>query len=219
VKQFDTLMGGFNKHLQQEFEKQRITGAEYTKTYVALTQTAMATALQFALGKDQAFWQAAKTQADAITAQNQNELMRINAMLARASYALTKLKLATEDSTFGASNLNVTEAIPAQILLTTEQRKLVSEQMETQRANTLNTRTDGATVVGSVGKQKDLYAEQIISYQKDVKIKTGQIFASLWSAVKTIDDGTSVPDQIGVEVDGTGSFNTFLGSIRTAAGL
>ena len=49
------------------------------------------------------------------------------------------------------------------------QLDLVKEQREAERSKTLNTRTDGQTVVGSVGKQKDLYTQQIDSFIKDAK--------------------------------------------------
>lgn len=193
VTYFHSLMGGFNTHLSQEYEKGRITGAEYSKTYIALTQAAMAGAVQFALGKDQAFWLAAKTQADAITAHNQNEVVRLEAKLRLATYALTKLQLASTDSTFGVSELQRTDVLPGQVLLTQEQTKMVSEQSEAQRAQTLDQRSDGADVTGLIGKQRELYSQQKISYQEDVKVKAAKIFADLWTVQKTINEGTGTP--------------------------
>lgn len=202
VNHFNALMGGFKTHLESEYEKGRITGAEYSKTYIALTQMAMQSAVQFALGKDQAFWMAAKTQADAITAQNQNEIARLEAMLRRASYALTKLKLASEDSGFGVSEIQRTDALPNQVLLTKEQVKMVHEQMEAQRAQTLDYRSDTEVrqsgswpdgspwLQGNLGIQKALYNQQIKSYQKDTELKASKVFTDLWMTAKTIEEGS-----------------------------
>lgn len=194
VSHFHALMGGFQTHLSQEYDKNRITGTEYSKAYIALTEMAMQSAVQFALGKDQAFWMAAKTQADAITAQNQNEIARLEAMLRRATYALTKLKLAAEDSAFGASEFQRQEMLPKQKDLTTEQIRLTTEQMEAQRANTSDTRiSDLQTVKGMIGQQKLLYQEQIKSYQEDVKLKAARVFTDLWGIQKTMDIETPPP--------------------------
>lgn len=220
VSHFDALMDGFGAHLTKEFEKNRITGAEYSKTYIALTQAAMASAVQFTLGKDQAFWLAAKTQADAVTANNQNEVVRLEAKLRLATYALTKLQLANTDSQFGTSELQRTDVLPKQVLLTQEQVKMVTEQMEAQHAQTADTRTDGQNVTGLLGVQKLLYNQQITSYKEDVKIKAAKIFSDLWTVMKTIDEATTVPAQANVNsADGTGPFNDVLTVMRTAAGV
>ena len=188
--QFNAMMDGFRTHLELEFQNGRITGAKYAEVYVALTQTAMTSAVQFALGKDQAFWTAAKMQADAIIAQNQNEAMRLEAMLKRATYALTKLKLATEDSQFGQSEFQRTDILPAQ-------KQVLVEQGEAQRAQTLDVRADGTArtavngvLPGMLGTQKALYNQQIVSYKEDVKVKAAKVFADLWVTQKTVDEGT-----------------------------
>lgn len=193
VSYFKSLMGGFKDPLQEEFDKGRITGAEYSRTYIALSTTAMQSAVQFALGKDQAFWMAAKTQADAITAANQNELARQQAMLARAQYALTKLQLAATDSGFGSSEYNRVNVLPAQLDLTLAQTLMTQEQAEAQRAQTSDYRTDVTAVTGLIGKQKDLYAQQKQSYIDDAKTKAAKIFADLWITEVTVNDATANP--------------------------
>ena len=191
MAQFNAMMTGFRTHLELEFQNGRITGAKYAEVYVALTQTAMTSAVQFALGKDQAFWMAAKTQADAITAQNQNEAMRVETMLKRANYALTKLKLSTEDSQFGQSEYQRKDILPAQ-------KQVLIEQGEAQRAQTLDTRADGqartavnGVLPGMLGIQKALYAQQITTFKEDVRLKAAKIFSDLWLAQKSVDEGTT----------------------------
>ncbi len=277
---FDALMRGFKAHLTQEFEKGRITGAEYAKAYTTLTQNAMAAGVQFLLGRDQAYWAAQLAQLQAITARVQLETtklqlaqVQLEALNSKANYALTKMRLSSESMTYCIAKYNLENTLPAQkdqILQQTEnlvtedavnqyqltdmlpkqlemltaqvaqqiaetdiseynlsnllpgqlakleaetlnveqqtdigeyqltyilpkQLALTTEQVETQRSQTLDTRTDGSAIVGSVGKQKDLYSQQITSYQRDAEVKAAKMFTDAWITQKTIDEGLLPP--------------------------
>ena len=84
---------------------------------------------------------------------------------------------------------NLDETMPVQL-------DLVKEQRESERSKTLNTRTDGATIVGSVGKQKDLYSQQIDSFIKDAKYKTTKMYLDGWITQKTLDEGLLAPTEL-----------------------
>lgn len=190
---FDVLMQGFKVHLREEYQANRISGAEYTKAFIALTESAMGNAVQFLLGRDGAYWQAVTAQTQAITARVLMETAKIQyiatiieALNARANYALTKLKLATEDVTFATGQYNLTQILP-------QQKLALIEQTEAQRAQTMETRTTGETVVGLIGKQKDLYTQQITSYKRDAEVKAGKLFTDAWTVQKTIDEGLLPP--------------------------
>lgn len=118
---FDVIMGGFRAQLVEEYSKNRISGAEYTKAFVALTESAMGNAVQFLVARDNAFWQAAIAQSQAVTARVglatakvQLAIAQMQAMNARAEYALTKLKLATEDAQYGQIKFQVDNILPIQ---------------------------------------------------------------------------------------------------------
>lgn len=190
---FDAMMKGFAAHLKVEYQANRITGAEYTKAFIALTESAMNGAVQYLLGRDQAFWQAQSAQIAAITgrvqlasAKVQLAALQQQALTAEATYALTKLKLATEDAQFGTAKYQLDNLLPAQLTL-------VREQVEAQRAQTLNTRVDGTAVAGAMGKQRELYAQQITSYQRDAEVKAAKMFIDTWITQKTIDEGLVPP--------------------------
>ena len=190
---FDMIMSSYAAHLKKEFDENRISGAEYSKMYIAMSEQAMGGAVQFLLGRDAAFWQAANAQAQAIaarvqlaTAKLQYSTVLLDAMTSRANYALTKLKLATEDAQFAVLNYQREHTLP-------QQKALLVEQTESARAQTLNTRTDGVTVVGVLGKQKDLYTQQITSFQRDAELKAARVFADAWTVQKTIDEGLLPP--------------------------
>lgn len=212
---FDALMEAQKAHLVAEYKANRITGAEYTKAYIAMVQGAMAAGVQFLLGRDQAYWAAITAQKQAIlistqtatanvqleTAKLQFQTAKFEALAGEATYALTKLKLATESISYDTAVYNLNTKLPAEVLLTQEQKNLVikqialtAEQIEVQRGQTMNTRTDGATIVGMVGKQKDLYDQQITSYKRDAEYKGTKMFVDAWIAQKTIDEGLNPPN-------------------------
>lgn len=191
---FDALMESSSKHLKQEFKEGRITGGEYTKAYIATLEACMGNAVQFLLGRDTTFWQAAAAQIGAVTARVQLAaakasyvMAKAQALTAKADFGLTKLKLATESESYCAALFNVNYILP-------QQKLLMVEQTEAQRAQTLDTRTDGADVTGSIGKQKALYAQQITSYQRDAEVKAAKLFTDAWITQKTIDEGLVPPN-------------------------
>ena len=147
---------------------------------------------------------------------------RIQAMNAEAEFALTKMKIATEDQQYcllkvqtEQGEYTLTEIMPLQMAQLTlqnsgldldndtksftltqilpTQKTLLEEQVEVQRAQTMDTRTNGVEIRGSVGKQKDLYTQQITSYQRDAEVKAAKLFTDAWITQKTIDEGLLPP--------------------------
>ena len=211
---FDALMESAHNHLKAEFKANRITGGEYTKAYIAMMESCMSNAVQFLLGRDQAYWAAAMAQIQAVTARVQLAtskaqfvLAKIQALSAKSEYALTKMKIATESETYCAALFNASQMLPQQL-------KLLTEQTEAQRAQTLDTRTDGAVVMGSVGKQKELYSQQITSYQRDAEVKASKLFTDAWITQKTIDEGLNPPNGFT-----NASIDTILTKLKSNNGL
>lgn len=226
---FDIVMRSLKGHLQQEFDKGRINGDQYAKSYIELTSVALQTAVQFLLGRDTARWQAILAQSQAKTAQigvvqaavelatakTQFGMVTAQMQNARAEYSLTKLQLANLDVDYciklaqkTAAQYQNTDILPAQ-------KVLIQEQAEAQRAQTLDTRSDGVTsVAGSVGKQKALYTQQIDSFQKDAQYKAGKMYLDAWITQKSLDEGLLAPTELQ-----NAMINTVLTKIRTDNGL
>lgn len=211
---FDALMESAHNHLKAEFKANRITGGEYTKAYIAMMESCMSNAVQFLLGRDQAYWAAALAQIQAVTARvtlatskAQFVLAKIQALSAKSEYALTKMKIATESESYCAALFNADQMLPQQL-------KLLTEQTEAQRAQTLDTRTDGTVVKGSVGKQKELYSQQITSYQRDAEVKASKLFTDAWITQKTIDEGLNPPNGFT-----NASIDTILTKLKSNNGL
>ena len=175
---FDVIMSSIRAHLREEFEAGRIVGSEYSKTYASLTQAALQSGLEFLMQKDALRWQAITAQINAMaarvnmeTAKAQYVAAKATALNAEATYGLTVVKIANEDAT----------------------HCVLKEQYETARAQTLDTRSDGTVIAGSLGKQKELYSQQITSYKRSSETNAVQILKDAWIAHKSIDEGIDTP--------------------------
>lgn len=84
---------------------------------------------------------------------------------------------------------NLTELLPAQ-------RDLLHEQKEVQVAQTLDVRSDGTPVTGTLGKQKELYTQQIDSYKRNAETNAAKMFLDSWITQKTLDEGLTPPDSL-----------------------
>lgn len=198
---FDALMQTINLHINEQYKNQRINGSAYAEAYISLVQAALGASTQFLLGKDQAYWQAIQTQMQArraeiesVTAALQLETSKVGYALAlaqsmgqEATYALTKMKIATEDATY--CNL-------------LEQGKILEEQYQAARAQTSETRSDSLPITGLLGSQIALYKQQKITYEREVEYKIAKMMMDQWVAQKSIDEGLSAPSQfVNSEID------------------
>lgn len=205
---FDVIMTSLRAHLLEQFEKSRITGSDYTTAYVQMTTAALSSAVQFLLSKDQAYWQAIMAQQQAqralyetataklgfLTARYQLALVQIQANTAEVEYARAKIGLATEDANFGLVSTQAEQAKYQLNELLPLQKELTEEQVETARSQTLDTRRDGVTpVTGTVGAQKALLSQQVVSYQRDSEMKAAKVFTDAWMTMKTVDEGLLPP--------------------------
>lgn len=111
------------------------------------------------------------------------------------------------DADIQMKQFNIDFVLPVQL-------DLVKEQREAERSKTLNTRTDGQTITGSVGKQKDLYTQQIDSFIKDAKFKTAKMYLDGWITQKTLDEGLTAPTELT-----NSTINSVLSSNRSTNGL
>lgn len=105
---------------------------------------------------------------------------------------LEKQTLMVVSQTTGQDYTN-NNLLPKQALQLTAQTDMIREQIEVQRAQTSNNRTDGVPVAGLLGMQKSLFSQQITSYQRDAEIKAARPFIDAWITMKTIDEGVEPP--------------------------
>lgn len=165
-------------------------------------------------------------------------LTQIQTNTAKAEYAVTVFSLATAEVNHDTAVFNLANIMPkqadkltAETAQTNAQTTLVCKQMENIMAQTLNepkkgvlldekieatrgqtidTRRDGGVISGAMGKQKELYTQQITAYQRDSEIKAARIFSDAWITQKTIDEGLTAP---------TGFTNVSLDQVLTSVKL
>lgn len=197
---FDNVMSGMKAHLKEEFERGRITGEQYAKVYMGIAEASLSNSVQYLLGRDQSYWQAVTARlaaqvarANVVTARVQLEISKVELQKTRldmakskAEYALTKMKVSSESMAYCLAKFNLDNLMPVNLLM-------VREQYEGARAQTLDTRSNGVPIAGMIGKQKDLYSQQIISYKRDSEVKVAKLFTDAWITQKTIDEGLLAP--------------------------
>jgi hypothetical protein len=91
-----------------------------------------------------------------------------------------------------------------------DQHSLLLEQIETQRAQTLDTRVNGSPIAGAIGKQKELYTQQITSYVQDARYKAAKFWVDGWITQKSLDEGLVAPTEFS-----NANINTVLASLKS----
>lgn len=232
---FDAVAASMAAHLKAEYNANRITGAEYTKAYTALLEAALANSVQYLLQRNEVNLRAellrvqlVQAKVEIYTAKVKLQSAIIEAKLGTANFALTKIKLVTEEANYCSSKYTLDNILPKQSTLLTsqigdtnasigiklKQRDLTQEQVETQRAQTLDTRTDGVTVTGNLGKEKDLHAQQILNFRRDAEVKAARLFTEAWITSKTIDEALLPPSNFD-----NPSLDSILGVVKTNHGF
>lgn len=202
---FDKMMAAADLHIQREFKGNRIVGADYAKVYTAIITTMMGNAVQFAIGSQTAHWQAVTAQMQArqaeievTTARVNLETAKVNAMTAtyqmqqvKAQVGLTKMEIANSnmkhllltaqhyEQDYKNVNLLPITRDQQQYNLDTilvDQHTLIQEQVESERAKTLNTRQNGTVVAGLIGKQKEVQDQQIASFVAADQYKIAKMY-------------------------------------------
>lgn len=218
---FDQLMVALKAYLDKEYSSNRITGEQYTKAYIALVEGAMAQGMAFVMGREQAYWgavaaqQAAqRAQVELATSRIQLEqakiqvgLLRSEAVKSEAEAAAARIRLVSEEINRKTADYNYTNILPlqkqtaekqialaqGQVDMLPTQKKLLEEQVNAAMAQTTDKRSDNKDITGVLGKQRQLYDQQIDSYKKDAQNKAIKVFTDAWVTMKTIDEGLAPP--------------------------
>ena len=132
---FDKLMGGLSSYLLSEYKANRITGAEYTKAFIALTELAMAQGSAYLIQTDKQYWdnQLTQQQAELVeiqvatarvkleTAKVEHVVTQMQALNLEAEYAVKKMQLSLTSSQFCTSEYELTNIMPRKLAMLNEQ--------------------------------------------------------------------------------------------------
>lgn len=176
---FDQLMKANLAHLEQEFNKNRITGADYAKVYLGLIESTMQGAVSFLVERDQIAFKAdllAKQIAAADKQMALTDQQIANAVLEGKVLVAQECKLRAE---YDLTMANVTR--------TGKEIDLLNQKIATEKAQTLGLGVDDDSIIG---KQKKLYQAQTDGFARDSEQKMAKIMIDTWSSRRMTDDGT-----------------------------
>ena len=166
---FDVILASLKSVLHTEYDKGRINGPEYSRTFAALIQAALGNATNLLLQRDLTYWQAQRGLYDAWTAKAQVELAKHQIALAQMQQINQQVEFANGKIKLLVGKENYTNAMANREVTVAKQ----AEMQDTQMA---------------------LYNQQIVSYQRDAEVKAARIFSDAWITMKTIDEGISPPN-------------------------
>ena len=208
---FDAIMTAMKAHLKIEYNEGRITGAEYTKAYIAMLQSALQFAVQYLLGRDNAYFQAIGAQTQALTnsiniykAKVELAIAQAQAHQNKAEYANRVLGLGTVEKQTLLTNAQ-TSKVTEEVKLVTSQTAKVTKEIPMVEAQTEQIKKNTDLAIANTAKVKEetrLVGTQILvqtQQEKLLKEQTEQIHAQT-SDTKT-DGSTEVTGLMGVQKD------------------
>lgn len=190
---FDVLMRTNKAHLEAEFNKNRIKGAEYATVYLGSLTQVMQTALQFLLTKEKTDLEAQLLQKQILLAQKQidkatAELLQIEAQTALVNQQ--KLNAITENTVLVAQECKLRaefDLITSNTLKSNQETALLTQKTATERAQITALGVDADSVVG---RQKALYVAQTNGFTRDAEQKAAKLMVDTWNVRRTTDEAT-----------------------------
>lgn len=149
--------------------------------------------------KDQVLYQTATL----LPSQNSNTIADTNTKLFQISTVMPASVAGINADTAGKLYSN-SYLLPANL-------EGIKENNESNRSKTMDTRSDGVTVIkGQVGKQNALYDQQIGSYKRADEAKVAKMLLDTWITQKSMDEGLVPPTSLT-----DSNINTVMGKLRT----
>lgn len=197
---FDTLMRSMVSHLELEFNKGRLRGADYANVYLNALTPVLQNSVVFLLQKDEAANKAALvdaqvrlTEVQILLAEAELERELINKALVQAQ--VDKLNAETINVQQQLLNLKAEECVLksqydinlSQNLQVVAQTSLVNQKVATEKAQTSGVGIEPESVIG---KQLTLYTAQADGFKRDAEQKAAKIMIDSWNVRRTTDAGT-----------------------------
>jgi hypothetical protein len=160
---FDQLMKAVNAHLDQEFQKGRIKGTEYSTVYLSAMQGALEISLQFVLQSKKV-----DKELEILGANKDKELAQIELLKQQTSNAL----------------------VENAVLVNQVAKVLAEKELLVQRKITEQAQTDGTPIQSTsiLGKQREVLTNQANGFIRDSEQKAADIMIKGFSVVATTND-------------------------------
>ncbi len=194
---FDVLMESNKAHIEAEYSKGRITGADYSTVYLGMVQATLSASVQFLMQRDKIALEADLLQQQIANATKQGllidkqiediskdiELKQVQINLAPKQEALLDAQICKLKAEFDLTMANLTK--------TGKETDLLAQKIVTEKAQVLELGVDDNSVIG---KQKALYTAQTDGFARDAEQKVAKLLTDTWNARRMTDDGTVADD-------------------------
>lgn len=144
---FDAVMTALKSHLKLEYDEGRITGAEYSKAYIAMLQSALQFAVQYLISRDNAYYQA-------LGAQTQALISSINVYKAKVELAIAQAQAHQNKAEYANRVLGL-GAVEKQTLLTNAQTSKTTEEVKLVTSQTARTDQDTKLTTANIAKTEE----------------------------------------------------------------
>ena len=203
----DKLMQAVHSYINHEFKAGRLQGAEYAKVCLGLIQTALSTGADFLLQQQKAALEAKLIEAQIRLADKQVEIAEAELALKEAELPRIEAQVAqinAQTDLLGQQLLNAQkehdiliaqecklraeyDLIQQQVLKAAQETALLTQKVDTERAQTQGT---GVSPDSVIGRQMALYSAQASGFQRDAEQKAAKIMVDSWNVRRTTDEAT-----------------------------
>lgn len=182
----DKLMQSIHSYIDHEFKEGRIKGPEYAQVCLGSIQAAMQNGVAFLLQQQKAALEAQLIEAQIRLAEKQIEIAEAELALKEAE--LPKIQAEIAVLVAQECKLRAEYDLTMQgVLKTGQETALLTQKVDTERAQTQSTGVDPDSVVG---RQKGLYAAQADGFKRDAEQKAAKILVDSWNVRRTTDEAT-----------------------------
>lgn len=189
---FDVLMRAINKHLDSQYQKQRLSGAEWGKVYIQALELALTQGSNYLVASTNAAWNAenAKRQAELLEIQKatltqESRTKILETVTAKLLMAQTQINAHVAQGQLVATKVKVGDTYH-DILAKETQQLLISEQVDQARSVTKDTLQNGAVVAGMALVDKNLKTKQITLVNEQIDAARAQTKNTIVDGVTTV---------------------------------
>ena len=177
---FDVIMRAVDKHLESQYKKNRLSGAEWGKIYIQGIELALTQAAQFLVSSASAAWagETAKRQAEILEIQKVMTVQEhaskvLETVTAKMGLAKMQIDAYVSQGTLVATKTKIGDMFH-DILAKEAQQLLIDEQVDMARASTKDTRADGQPIAGTLAVEKSVKLKQVTLLDEQIDAARAQ---------------------------------------------
>lgn len=191
---FDVLMRNVKAHLDEEHQKNRIKGPEYSQVYLGALNQVMDQAVRFLLEKRRLAVELELIQAQIESEQKNKDLIAAQILKIEKEIEVMDKQICKLDAEF--------DVLQEQRGKVAQETSLLGQKIATELAQIDGTNVDEVSVLG---RQMALHKAQTDGFKRDAEQKAASIMVDTWKTAKAVDAG--------VTVEGTNLHNESIGEV------